>query len=368
MCDGIPGEGIFKWIRPNQFDLCRKGSDGASYCITSVGSIRHDLCCLKYPDGTYCNPYSRIASFWSEPSECACASEWRKAVKDLVHASTWIERYEDKLVSDPKRVSDWVPIHESREAWLPKTRTEWEETPNLRGIAETRVTLKLKAPADSHLDCPNSDVRCRLSCKDREGNCELNKKGFKSITFKQPIAAGDSQFCESGKFDRIAQRGNYRFGICSGEVTHDSDNKEFMSGYCDSQQSKIKQHCSEGSHNDNLLSAMRCSLAEKRWEQYCQGVMDGTAALDEAPQPSMRTRRRKRIPGTRRFRYVGPKASDDDRDLSNAVVSTRACPFAPKRKMKFRRPGRKGPSTADRRKYENMVKSMRVELFQDQCA
>jgi hypothetical protein len=295
-CNGIPGEGALSMLRPDQFKLCRSGSGAEKdekYCFTTVGSIRHDLCCFKYPDGAFCNDYNyNVLSMFSDDKACACASEWRKALLGVVRQGGWIAKFPSKVYTDPKALATQVGMEKSRPTILPETKTKWESGVDLRGISETTATIKLQAPGGSHLDCPNTDPACELSCDGRKDGCHTPNDNLKSISFRHGVVAGDSVFCESGKFSRIAQNGNYRFGICSGSDTDGQDaNEQYMQGFCEAETQRVQKKCSAfkagglGKMLKQVANHFECTIAKLRLQKHCTPIEEGKPMYDE-PKPS----------------------------------------------------------------------------------
>lgn len=69
-------------------------SDGSISMMTSVGSIMHDLCCLRHSDGLHCqgaDALSMAVDFADDGK--LCAREWRKAVYDVANGRMWRATY-----------------------------------------------------------------------------------------------------------------------------------------------------------------------------------------------------------------------------------------------------------------------------------
>jgi len=96
-CDGVAG------IAPST-----RRQDGTIDLRVSVGSILHDNCCLRNPEGHQCRGYTVMQETFGND---ACAAEWRKAVYNTRDGRLWTGRFgpypcsntEDDLTDKPGR-------------------------------------------------------------------------------------------------------------------------------------------------------------------------------------------------------------------------------------------------------------------------
>lgn len=61
------------------------GLTGKNWCWVSTGSIKHDNCCLKNPDGNFCRG--------SEVKGAVCTAEWDEAVRATQQGRAWIAEF-----------------------------------------------------------------------------------------------------------------------------------------------------------------------------------------------------------------------------------------------------------------------------------
>lgn len=141
--------------------------DGTYTMYVSVGSIEHDNCCLKNPNGNWCSPdmqnpmaaighvgMSQIADWLNQNG--ACAAEWRKAFWNAMDHRQWQQRFPISSLSNGHTSypsgqwsDDLTPVA-ARPSVLPDPLDNYD----LRGgnYGETATSIVLAAPDGSGLD------------------------------------------------------------------------------------------------------------------------------------------------------------------------------------------------------------------------
>jgi hypothetical protein len=267
-CAGLPFEGLTNILSADQFPTCRRKDKDTFMCLTVVGSIRHDLCCTKYPDGKFCNNANYPALRWASiDNRCACAAEIKKAITDLIHGYGWYEEYKSDLYTFDELQS--VDEAQTRKTILPLDSKKFESSVNLRDIWENRVTVTLKAPEGSPLSCPDTDSRCKFECPGGKDSCSVHKP--------DGYVAGDSVFCASGKFKMMKKEENRYWGLCSsdGSGKQFEDNKRiFMKGFCEKQKATMKKECpshwTDAINPFSVVDNVQCAIATHRYEKNCK--------------------------------------------------------------------------------------------------
>jgi hypothetical protein len=272
-CNGVPGQGLLKLLRPSQFPLCAEKDETTMVCYVNIGSIRHDLCCLKYADGAFCNDWNYPILSWGRgDGSCACKREMATAITSLARGYGWYAEFPKK----PLTIDELQPVslQQTRKPILAKSLREYEDTAEVRDITENTATIKLVAPAGTPLACPNTDPACMIDCTEGDlANKICNRGGKDTVTkfFEKGIVAGHSMFCASGKFTLITHDGKRRFGVCSnpsgtGTDAHYNDEKaNFMKGYCDENSAKVSENCG----SNNPFKAIKCNIARRRLTKHC---------------------------------------------------------------------------------------------------
>ena len=182
---------------------------------TSVGSIYHDSCCVAYPDGFFCNLHNQPFTSFLEASKntCHCANEWRKAAFAHLSGRWWYTDFKNggknQVDFSPTGKSlppTWLPLSTFGTTWLPKASNY--------GYAEVKATALLRAPSGTKLDCPVVDPGCNA-------HDSFLDKLSSTVEKKYPngIVAGDSVYCQSGKFKSIHNVASpvpafRRYGVC----------------------------------------------------------------------------------------------------------------------------------------------------------
>jgi hypothetical protein len=148
---GCDGDGAQGWVVPQ----ARAIGDGNYRQWVNVGSIAHDSCCAKNPNGAHCSS--------DDPSDGgddrACAIEWRKAVYNWRDKRSWEQDFGSYKSSEDS--DDPTPQH-ARSMKLSdffgnyKYEYQWGE------YASTR---KLCAPEKTNLDSSDEQFCCSQSFK-----------------------------------------------------------------------------------------------------------------------------------------------------------------------------------------------------------
>mmetsp|Transcript_4442 Transcript_4442/g.7753 ORF Transcript_4442/g.7753 Transcript_4442/m.7753 type:complete len:317 (-) Transcript_4442:155-1105(-) len=160
-CDGVPYDLDFGPVGTITVNLAAPvhSSGGVSVIKTSVGSILHDLCCIKNPQGAFCTgtnyPIDETINLWGNAdNSCACIMEWRKAAWNLLRGRYWEASFnEAAFSSDLNAVPGLI-----RESWLPTgSGTNYISYKSNWGLEENGATAQLCAPSGTKLDCPSED-------------------------------------------------------------------------------------------------------------------------------------------------------------------------------------------------------------------
>lgn len=123
----------------------RTQSNGKLMMKVAVGSILHDNCCLKNPNGKWCGKYSEIQRGpFNDGHDGNCDKEWNKAVWNTQPSDnrTW------EVEFDPKANSDLTPVGNPRRAVFAKN---YQNGGTWTG-PEVAATRKLAAPRGTNLD------------------------------------------------------------------------------------------------------------------------------------------------------------------------------------------------------------------------
>jgi hypothetical protein len=123
---------------------------GQSACWVSSGSIKHDNCCVRNPNGVACG---------GNNSESTCSAEWDEAVRASARGRVWVQTF------DSGRRADLTPVASPR---------------NRYAVGEVNESARLCAPNGAYLDdnqvafcCSGSGVKYQfmgdrwLQCTDR---------------------------------------------------------------------------------------------------------------------------------------------------------------------------------------------------------
>ncbi len=73
---------------PLNMVACSKVEKGQTNCWISPGSIEHDNCCLKHPNGVMCSSETK--------NDGSCAKEWEEVYKDITQKTAWYHIYNVK--------------------------------------------------------------------------------------------------------------------------------------------------------------------------------------------------------------------------------------------------------------------------------
>lgn len=230
-CDGVPYDLDFGPVGTITVNLAAPvhSSGGVSVIKTSVGSILHDLCCIKNTQGAFCTgtnyPIDETINLWGNAdNSCACIMEWRKAAWNLLRGRYWEASFnEAAFSSDLNAVPGLI-----RESWLPTgSGTNYISYKSNWGLEENGATAQLCAPSGTKLDCPSEDDNCRIDCTfcAYAWACGPDATGCKSRHYnrwnddgRDHAHAGDSDYCCSGEFNKVywelGANGKTRYGIC----------------------------------------------------------------------------------------------------------------------------------------------------------
>lgn len=224
-CDGVPYSldfGVMGSIDANIVKPKDNG-DGTVTIKTTVGSILHDLCCMEYPWGAFCDssnyPISQtINALGNADNECACLLPWRKAAWNLINDRYWDVTYSKAVAS-----SDLTFSSKQRRSWLPTSSTGAYLGPSTWGLKERAATASICAPGGTHLDCPTDDDNCYFSCFGVEcsscapGNSDCSSKQIARWNHDGVDSAhgGDFEFCCSGAFKQIHWNLRTQYGVCA---------------------------------------------------------------------------------------------------------------------------------------------------------
>lgn len=167
---------------------CRNGEQAVS-----VGSLAHDTCCRFCREGVACSDEAvrhfgvyesaveLIPTIHPMVDNVACGFEWRKAVMNTIDTRYWC------VPRDENQVSDLSNVAPAQFKEYVVTRYIGLHAPFLnarRSIPIVQATRNLCAPRGTALDC--------VLCAECNGNCASG--------------LGDSQFCCTGRFQRVRKR------------------------------------------------------------------------------------------------------------------------------------------------------------------
>jgi len=149
-CDGAPLAGVEK--QPN----------GSLRAHVAVGSILHDNCCLRNPDGFMCggnqNNFADLAQLAGVNDRLVCAKEWRKAVYNNLNVRKWwfdFGPYVDADLSD--RYGDDLTLTSGRQTRMANVAGQFIYTYD---GGETPATRRLCAPTGANLDKDDVQFCC----------------------------------------------------------------------------------------------------------------------------------------------------------------------------------------------------------------
>lgn len=197
-------------------------NDGTVTIDTSVGSILHDLCCMKHPKGAFCTGTNyvfgaTINPFGNADNDCACLMEWRKAAWNVIRKRTWRHTYPKADFS-----SDLTPRPDKkRKSWLPRSWSgNYLKYSSTWGLEEVQATAELCAPPGTDLDCPSEDNNCQVpnfwfSAKACAYGCNRRQRRRWNRNGRDHAHAGDSSYCCSGKFREVYWDATRRHGVCA---------------------------------------------------------------------------------------------------------------------------------------------------------
>ncbi len=116
----------------------RKLSNGRWVMKVAVGSILHDNCCLKKPNGKWCGKHAEVGH------DGNCDKEWNKAVWNTQPSDnrTW------EVEFDPKAAADLTPVSNPRRSVFAKN---YQNGGTWSG-PEVAASRKLAAPKGTNLD------------------------------------------------------------------------------------------------------------------------------------------------------------------------------------------------------------------------
>jgi len=225
-CIGVPQTIDLSPVGKIEFNLAKPlpSTDGDANkvnLIASVGSIYHDLCCRKHPDGKFCNGenYDIGATLnlgGNADQDCNCLLEWRKAAWNVIRGRYWRVDVSTKDYS-----SDLTPVSTTRATYFPLgSGTNYVPIRTTLGIVENKATQALCAPSDTELDCPSEDDNCKVpcfgvTCTACESGCTRTKRKRWNKNGRDHAHAGDANFCCSGSFKKVYwSLSGTRYGVC----------------------------------------------------------------------------------------------------------------------------------------------------------
>ena len=109
------------------------GINSKEWCWVSTGSIKHDNCCLKNPDGNFCKG--------REVKGAVCTAEWDEAVRATMQGRAWIASFG----LNGMQKSDLEPVPSPR---------------NRYPAGEVRETARLCAPTGTYVDAGQEAFCC----------------------------------------------------------------------------------------------------------------------------------------------------------------------------------------------------------------
>ncbi|MGQ0708264.1 MAG: hypothetical protein ACT4NV_00785 [Rhodoferax sp.] len=149
-CGGAPLAGVEN--QPN----------GTVRTYVAVGSILHDNCCVRNPDGFMCggsqNNFADLAQLAGVNDGLACAKEWRKAVYNNRDGRKWrfdFGPYTDADLSD--RYGDDITLTSGRQTRMANAAGQFIYTYD---GGETPSSRRLCAPAGTNLDKDDVQFCC----------------------------------------------------------------------------------------------------------------------------------------------------------------------------------------------------------------
>jgi hypothetical protein len=160
--------GIFN-VPPINFPVAEVASDCRIQERVSVGSIAHDTCCERNPDGLYCknDPGDRLQD---EISDLPCHREWRKAVYDSIEGRNWTVTFGPYYQGG--NGDDLSPASDPIRSLSTLGPLGVQDAPVRYGLEEVRATRALAAPSGKKLEY--SDVEfCKSGRFREEGWCDL---------------------------------------------------------------------------------------------------------------------------------------------------------------------------------------------------
>lgn len=189
----------------------------------SVGSILHDLCCIKHPNGAFCTSSNypireTINLVGRADNSCACIMEWRKAAWNTIRGRKWKHTFSKARGSSDLSPRPWV----KRRSYLPTSwRSKYLPQRSTWGLQEVAATEKLCAPKGTRLDCPGIDRNCQVpcigtTCKACATGCRKRHRRRWNSKGRNHAKAGDSDYCCSGIFSEVVWKtSGSRYGTCA---------------------------------------------------------------------------------------------------------------------------------------------------------
>ena len=166
MCEGAP-----------KAHAGRRQSDGKQRLYVSVGSIAHDNCCLKYPDGVSCKG-TNSNNEWGVP----CKAEWEKALRNTYQGRQWRVTFGEPPYVPPYSITNYTDDltfapAPNRQLGLPIADTFSPPVPNSKNdsisvLQETVSTHRLAAPSGTRLDWYDVEF-----CQSKQATYDV-EKGF----------------------------------------------------------------------------------------------------------------------------------------------------------------------------------------------
>jgi hypothetical protein len=136
--------------------------DGITRTYVAVGSILHDNCCLRNPDGFMCggsqNNFADPGQLFGMNDDLVCAKEWRKAVYNNRDNRKWLfdfGPYSDGDLSD--RYGDDITLTGGRQTRMANSRGQFIYTYD---GGETPSSRRLCAPTGTNLDKDDVQFCC----------------------------------------------------------------------------------------------------------------------------------------------------------------------------------------------------------------